>query len=54
VKAFPDLAVDSMSMARRQGRVLIDWSQRNPATNTVAPYSLRGRTEPTVAPAAPR
>jgi DNA ligase D-like protein (predicted polymerase) len=52
VKAFPELAVDSMTKTKRQGRVLIDWSQNNPAKTTVAPYSLRGRTEPTVA--APR
>lgn len=52
VAAFPELAVDSMAKVKRQGRVLIDWSQNNPAKTTVAPYSLRGRTEPTVA--APR
>jgi bifunctional non-homologous end joining protein LigD len=28
--------------------VLIDWSQNNVAKTTVAPYSLRARSEPTV------
>ncbi|GAB3564957.1 non-homologous end-joining DNA ligase [Amycolatopsis endophytica] len=32
----------------RPGKVFIDWSQNNPHKTTVAPYSLRGRDEPTV------
>ncbi len=52
VTAFPELAVDSMAKVKRHNRVLIDWSQNNPAKTTVAPYSLRGRDQPTVA--APR
>lgn len=48
----PDLVVSSMKKTERQGRVLIDWSQNNGSKTTIAPYSLRGRTEPTVA--APR
>jgi bifunctional non-homologous end joining protein LigD len=28
--------------------VFIDWSQNNPAKTTIAPYSLRGRDQPTV------
>ncbi|MDQ1128236.1 ATP-dependent DNA ligase [Microbacterium sp. SORGH_AS_0888] len=47
-----DLVVSDMSKARREGRVLIDWSQNNGAKTTIAPYSLRGRALPTVA--APR
>lgn len=45
----PDLVVSTMAKAKRVGRVLIDWSQNNPAKTTVAPYSLRARPEPTVA-----
>ncbi len=48
----PDLVVSQMSKAARPGKVFIDWSQNNGAKTTIAPYSLRGRTEPTVA--APR
>lgn len=48
----PDLVVSSMKKSERPGRVLIDWSQNNAAKTTIAPYSLRGRPEPTVA--APR
>ncbi len=48
----PDLVVSQMSKALRPGRVFIDWSQNNGSKTTIAPYSLRGRDEPTVA--APR
>jgi bifunctional non-homologous end joining protein LigD len=48
----PDLVVSSMSKAARPGKVFIDWSQNNANKTTIAPYSLRGRTHPTVA--APR
>jgi bifunctional non-homologous end joining protein LigD len=37
-----------MAKALRPGKVLVDWSQNNPAKTTVAPYSLRARPEPTV------
>ncbi|MFE5410497.1 ATP-dependent DNA ligase [Microbacterium sp. NPDC056569] len=47
-----DLVVSSMKKAERHGKVLIDWSQNNGSKTTIAPYSLRGRTHPTVA--APR
>ena len=46
---LPDLAVSSMSKKVRGGKVLVDWSQNHAAKTTVAPYSLRGRPEPTVA-----
>ena len=49
---MPDLVVAKQSKALREGRVLVDWSQNNAAKTTVCPYSLRGRTRPTVA--APR
>ncbi|NQX12495.1 ATP-dependent DNA ligase [Microbacteriaceae bacterium VKM Ac-2855] len=48
----PDLIVSDMKKALRGGKVLIDWSQNNGNKTTIAPYSLRGRFEPTVA--APR
>jgi bifunctional non-homologous end joining protein LigD len=47
-----DLIVSDMKKSLREGRVLIDWSQNNGKKTTIAPYSLRGRTQPTVA--APR
>lgn len=48
----PDLVVSDMKKSLRAGKVLVDWSQNNGAKTTIAPYSLRGRDEPTVA--APR
>ncbi|MCR2818538.1 non-homologous end-joining DNA ligase [Microbacterium sp. zg.Y1090] len=48
----PDLVVSQMAKAQRTGRVFIDWSQNNGSKTTIAPYSLRGREQPTVA--APR
>ncbi len=48
----PKQVVSVMKKSERQGKVFIDWSQNNGAKTTVAPYSLRGRTHPTVA--APR
>jgi bifunctional non-homologous end joining protein LigD len=48
----PDLIVSDMKKSLRAGKVLVDWSQNNGSKTTIAPYSLRGRFEPTVA--APR
>jgi bifunctional non-homologous end joining protein LigD len=42
------LIVSKMTKALRPGKVLIDWSQNNAAKTTVAPYSLRARSQPTV------
>ena len=42
----PDAVVANMRKARREGRVLIDWSQNHPAKTTVAVYSLRAVHEP--------
>lgn len=42
------LVVSRMRKDLRAGKVLIDWSQNNPAKTTVAVYSLRGGPEPTV------
>ena len=48
-KLRPDLVVSSMSKDVRPGRVLVDWSQNNPAKTTIAPWSLRGGPRPTAA-----
>ena len=44
----PDLITSVMAKQARPGKVFIDWSQNNPAKTTVAPYSLRANTLPTV------
>ena len=44
----PAQVVWQMTKALRPGRVLVDWSQNNPAKTTVAAYSLRGKDSPTV------
>jgi bifunctional non-homologous end joining protein LigD len=44
----PDLVVSRMTKSLRRGKVLIDWSQNNGSKTTIAPYSLRARTHPTV------
>ncbi len=44
----PDDVVWRMEKVLRPGKVLIDWSQNNPAKTTVAPYSLRARPHATV------
>jgi bifunctional non-homologous end joining protein LigD len=48
----PKLVVSDMKKALRGGKVLLDWSQNNGSKTTIVPYSLRGRSRPTVA--APR
>lgn len=45
---YPELVVSNMRRKLREGKVLIDWSQNHPAKTTVAAYSLRARTDPTV------
>jgi bifunctional non-homologous end joining protein LigD len=47
-----DRVISSMKRSEREGKVFIDWSQNNGAKTTISPYSLRGRSNPTVA--APR
>jgi bifunctional non-homologous end joining protein LigD len=44
----PERVVWRMEKALRPGKVLVDWSQNNPAKTTVAPYSLRARPGATV------
>ncbi|MGH3634967.1 MAG: non-homologous end-joining DNA ligase, partial [Mycobacterium sp.] len=51
-KAMPKLVTATMTKSLRPGKVFVDWSQNNGSKTTVAPYSLRGRDQPTVA--APR
>ncbi|CAN5186344.1 ATP-dependent DNA ligase [soil metagenome] len=48
----PELVVSDMKKTLRDGKVLVDWSQNNGNKTTITPYSLRGRSHPTVA--APR
>jgi len=47
-KVKPDLVVEKMDKDRRQGKVLIDWSQNHPTKTTVGVYSLRAMDRPTV------
>jgi bifunctional non-homologous end joining protein LigD len=47
-RAHPDAVVSNMRKSLRAGKVLIDWSQNSPSKTTVAVYSLRARTDPTV------
>lgn len=51
-QSMPKLVTSVMAKTQRAGRVFVDWSQNNGAKTTIAPYSLRGRSHPTVA--APR
>lgn len=51
-RELPSLVVSRMTRSLRPGRVLLDWSQNNPAKTTIAPYSLRGNEQPFAA--APR
>jgi DNA primase len=37
-----------MEKRLRKGKVFVDWSQNNPAKTTVAPYSLRAVSPPSV------
>lgn len=45
---MPKLVVSRMAKEVRRGKVFVDWSQNNPAKTTVAPYSLRAKSTPTV------
>jgi bifunctional non-homologous end joining protein LigD len=44
----PGLVIAEMARARRAGKVFIDWSQNDRSKSTIAPYSLRAATLPTV------
>jgi bifunctional non-homologous end joining protein LigD len=43
-----DLVVDRMELARRSGKVFVDWSQNHANRSTAAVYSLRAQAIPTV------
>jgi len=45
---MPSLVVSHMTKALRKAKILIDWSQNNPAKTTVSPYSMRALPEPSV------
>ena len=47
-REHPGAIISNMKRALRPGKVLIDWSQNNAFKTTVAPYSLRARSKPTV------
>jgi bifunctional non-homologous end joining protein LigD len=47
-RKFPKQVVSRMTKSRRQGKVLIDWSQNDRHKTTVSAYSLRARERPTV------
>ena len=47
-ESHPDLVVSNMKKDLRGGKVLVDWSQNNAAKTTIAVYSMRARTRPTV------
>lgn len=47
--ALPALVVTRQARDLRPGKVLVDWSQNNPAKTTIVPWSLRGRERPTAA-----
>jgi bifunctional non-homologous end joining protein LigD len=47
-REHPDAVVSNMRKELRKGRVLIDWSQNHPAKTTIAVYSVRARSAPTV------
>jgi bifunctional non-homologous end joining protein LigD len=44
---FPDEVVSRQTKTRRQGRVLIDWSQNDPHKTTASVYTLRAKERPT-------
>ncbi len=47
-QADGELVISSMSRARREGKVLIDWSQNDEHKTTVCVYSLRATERPSV------
>lgn len=51
-QAMPKQVTATMTKSLRTGKVFLDWSQNSAAKTTIAPYSMRGRDQPTVA--APR
>jgi bifunctional non-homologous end joining protein LigD len=48
-RAHPNRVVDRMARSLRSGRVFIDWSQNDAGKSTVAPYSMRAGSYPSIA-----
>jgi bifunctional non-homologous end joining protein LigD len=48
-QAMPKLVTSTMTKSLRAGKIFLDWSQNSESKTTIAPYSLRGREQPTVA-----
>lgn len=48
MKQHPALVLVNMAKSQRTGKVLVDWSQNSRHKTTVAPYSLRAKSRPTV------
>jgi bifunctional non-homologous end joining protein LigD len=46
-RKFPDRVVSRMAKSRRDGKVLVDWSQNDQHKTTVSVYSLRAKERPT-------
>jgi bifunctional non-homologous end joining protein LigD len=44
---FPDEVISRQTRAKREGKVLIDWSQNDPHKTTASVYSVRARERPT-------
>ncbi len=47
-RQMPGRVTTVMAKAERPGKIFVDWSQNAHHKTTIAPYSLRARTEPTV------
>jgi bifunctional non-homologous end joining protein LigD len=47
-RKFPERVVSRMAKNRRDGKVLVDWSQNDQHKTTVNVYSLRAKERPTV------
>jgi len=48
-QAHPHAVISEVDKSRRAGKIFLDWLQNDPTRQTVAPYSLRGLSYPTVA-----
>ena len=48
MKQHPDKVLVEMAKNLRSGKIFIDWSQNSRHKTTIAPYSLRARSTPTV------
>ncbi|HEY0276929.1 MAG TPA: non-homologous end-joining DNA ligase [Solirubrobacterales bacterium] len=44
---FPDEVISRQTRSKREGKVLIDWSQNDPRKTTASVYSVRARERPT-------